>query len=170
MADYTVSFTRSARKELSRLDRNIIPRIFIKIEALADNPFPVGCRKIQGATDLWRIRIGSYRVIYQIIDHRNCGCPSSPRCLSLLNGRYPHISHSKKFNFFRKVELLPPHVNHPKSTRPHHTCSVPHPALAAECGDTPPPLLSQRPSTSLWRDPLLCAFPMFCAASRPARQ
>ena len=68
MADYSISFTRSARKELSHLDKNVVSRIFIKIEALADNPFPSGCRKIQGAVDLWRIRVGNYRIIYQIID------------------------------------------------------------------------------------------------------
>jgi mRNA interferase RelE/StbE len=68
MADYKVSFTRSARKELSRLDKKTVSRIFVKIEALANEPFPSGCRKIQGATDLWRIRVGSYRVIYQIIE------------------------------------------------------------------------------------------------------
>lgn len=68
MADYAVSFTRSARKEISKLDKNVVARIFSKIEALASNPLPSGCRKIQGAVDLWRIRVGNYRVIYQIID------------------------------------------------------------------------------------------------------
>ena len=70
MTDYTISFTRSARKELSRLDKKTVSRIFIKIEALAGNPFPASCRKIQGAADLWRIRVGNYRVIYQIIDQQ----------------------------------------------------------------------------------------------------
>ncbi|MBI3075552.1 MAG: type II toxin-antitoxin system RelE/ParE family toxin [Deltaproteobacteria bacterium] len=37
-----------------------------KIEALAENPRPPGCRKITGSENDWRIRIGDYRVIYEI--------------------------------------------------------------------------------------------------------
>ena len=68
MNEYSLSFTRSARKELSRLDKITIARILPQIEALASNPHPTGCRKIQGADDLWRIRIGDYRVIYRILE------------------------------------------------------------------------------------------------------
>lgn len=68
MTDYKISFTRSARKELSRLEKATVIRIVTQIEKLIENPHPPGCRKIQGAIDLWRIRIGNYRVIYQIID------------------------------------------------------------------------------------------------------
>ena len=68
MSEYTVSFARSARNDLSRLDKKIVARIFPKIEALAVDPRPSGCRKIQGADDLWRIRVGDYRVIYHIFD------------------------------------------------------------------------------------------------------
>jgi mRNA-degrading endonuclease RelE of RelBE toxin-antitoxin system len=45
MADYTITFTRSARKELEVLDAAIVNRIFPKIEALAKEPRPKGCRK-----------------------------------------------------------------------------------------------------------------------------
>ncbi|MCA9971303.1 MAG: type II toxin-antitoxin system RelE/ParE family toxin [Anaerolineales bacterium] len=68
MAEYAIRFSRSARKELERLDNTIAARVFTQIEALAINPRPVGCRKIQGADDLWRIRIGHYRVIYRIVE------------------------------------------------------------------------------------------------------
>lgn len=68
MSKYTISFARSARQELSRLDKKIVTRIFARIEALAADPRPSGCRKIQGADDLWRIRVGDYRVIYSITD------------------------------------------------------------------------------------------------------
>lgn len=68
MNDYIISFSRSARHDLSRLDRIIVNRIFPKIEALAKDPRPTGSRKIQGADDLWRIRVGDYRVIYRIQD------------------------------------------------------------------------------------------------------
>lgn len=71
MRNYTVRFVRSARKELERLDDATLERIFGRIEALALEPRPSGCRKLRGATDLWRIRIGSYRVIY-LVDDGEC--------------------------------------------------------------------------------------------------
>ncbi len=43
-------------------------RIISRVEALATNPRPPGCVKLQGATDLWRIRVGDYRVVYSIDD------------------------------------------------------------------------------------------------------
>ncbi len=43
-------------------------RIIWRIEALASNPRPPGCVKLRGADDLWRIRVGDYRVIYSIDD------------------------------------------------------------------------------------------------------
>ena len=68
MADYAITFARSARKELEALDGAIVQRVFPKIEALATDPRPTGCRKLQGEKYLWRIRVGNYRVIYAIDD------------------------------------------------------------------------------------------------------
>ena len=68
MVDYTITFARSARKELEALDAAVVNRIFPKIEALVKEPRPSGCRKLQGEKSLWRIRIGDYRVIYAVYD------------------------------------------------------------------------------------------------------
>lgn len=68
MPEYTITFARSAGKELERLSASVVGRIFPRIEALAQNPRPPGCRKIQGYENLWRIRVGDYRVIYQVFD------------------------------------------------------------------------------------------------------
>lgn len=70
MADYTLTFARSARKELHALDRPVALRILRRIESLAQNPRPDGVVKIEGATDLWRIRIGDWRVIYRTADRQ----------------------------------------------------------------------------------------------------
>lgn len=70
MADYAITFARSARKELEALDAAIVNRIFPKIEALAKEPRPAGCRKLRGERSLWRIRIGDYRVVYAIYDDK----------------------------------------------------------------------------------------------------
>ena len=68
MADYTITFARSARKELERLQPDLAGRILEKIETLAKSPRPSGSIKLQGEKNLWRIRIGDYRVIYAIDD------------------------------------------------------------------------------------------------------
>jgi mRNA interferase RelE/StbE len=68
MSTYQVAFARSARHELERLPINIASRILTKIENLADDPRPNGCKKLQGPSQLWRIRIGEYRVVYKIDD------------------------------------------------------------------------------------------------------
>jgi len=68
MAEYSVTFARSARKELEQLPKSVVARIFPRIEALAANPRPPGCTKLVGSAGLWRIRIGEYRVVYSITD------------------------------------------------------------------------------------------------------
>ena len=68
MEKYEIIFARSARKELESLDHKIIEKIFPKIEGLSGNPRPQNCRKLQGSRNLWRMRVGDYRVIYSIND------------------------------------------------------------------------------------------------------
>jgi len=68
VADYSVVFARSALRELELLEARIARRILVRIEALAQDPRPHGCVKLQGAADLWRIRVGDYRVIYSLDD------------------------------------------------------------------------------------------------------
>lgn len=70
MADYRITFARSARKELQALDVANVGRIFGKIEALATQPRPGRCVKLRGKNNLWRIRVGVYRVVYAIDDRR----------------------------------------------------------------------------------------------------
>ena len=68
MAEYAIVFARSARKELQALDRTVAARILKRIEALAMNPRPGGVKKLEGAPDLWRIRVGDWRVVYRLSD------------------------------------------------------------------------------------------------------
>jgi len=68
MPRYEVIIARSARKELERMDAWLARRIFGHVEVLAQQPRPPGCSKLQGASDLWRIRVGDYRVVYRIDD------------------------------------------------------------------------------------------------------
>lgn len=68
MAKYTVSLSKRAQKQLDKLSDTIAEPIFQAIEKLGDNPRPHGCKKLKGRNG-YRIRIGDYRVIYEIIDN-----------------------------------------------------------------------------------------------------
>ena len=68
MDEYALRFARAARRELEALDMVMVQRLFPGIESLAREPHPRGCHKVQGADNLWRIRIGDYRVLYTIDD------------------------------------------------------------------------------------------------------
>lgn len=68
MADYTITFARSARKELESFDAPIVRRIVSKIELLAREPRPAGCRELKGEKNLWRVRVGDYRIVYAVYD------------------------------------------------------------------------------------------------------
>jgi len=70
MASYKVEITASAEKALARLPTNDMSRVVRAITALATVPRPGGCRKLRGHEDVYRIRVGLYRVIYSIDDRR----------------------------------------------------------------------------------------------------
>jgi mRNA interferase RelE/StbE len=68
VAEYCVLLASSAKKELLRLPDPVIARILPKIEDLAVEPRPHGCKKLRGGEDAWRVRVGDYRAIYIIDD------------------------------------------------------------------------------------------------------
>lgn len=65
---YIVQITPPAAKELERLPPPIRALIVLRIRALADNPRPPGVKKLKGEPNGWRIRVGDYRVVYEIHD------------------------------------------------------------------------------------------------------
>jgi mRNA interferase RelE/StbE len=67
VSTYTVEFTTAAQKEFDRIATKQAERIAAAIRALAGNPRPHGYKKLVGK-DLYRIRVGDYRVIYAITD------------------------------------------------------------------------------------------------------
>jgi mRNA interferase RelE/StbE len=70
MASYRVEITASAEKALARLQTADMTRVVRAITALASVPRPAGCRKLKGHEDVYRIRVGLYRVVYSIDDRR----------------------------------------------------------------------------------------------------
>ena len=70
-AIYTVYLKRRAERELRNLPQNIRTRVDVRLEKLANNPRPPGVIKLSGEADShWRIRVGEYRILYQIDDSR----------------------------------------------------------------------------------------------------
>ncbi len=64
---YRVILPKSVQKELDRLPNDIARRILARLAGLETNPRPADVKKLKGR-DAWRIRVGDYRVIYEIHD------------------------------------------------------------------------------------------------------
>lgn len=65
---YKIFIGKSAEKELSSLPDSVLLKVNEAILQLANNPRPSGCKKLKGFKDLFRIRVGNYRVVYNIQD------------------------------------------------------------------------------------------------------
>jgi mRNA interferase RelE/StbE len=66
MASYRLEWRRSATKDLRHIAAADLPRIIGAVEALADNPFPPGNIKLSGSERSYRIRVGDYRILYDV--------------------------------------------------------------------------------------------------------
>ncbi|MFE1166945.1 type II toxin-antitoxin system RelE/ParE family toxin [Nocardiopsis sp. NPDC058789] len=65
---YTVSFAEQAYKQLDKLDKPVRLRIARKVQELTVDPRPAGSIPLKGEPDLWRVRVGDYRIVYAIRD------------------------------------------------------------------------------------------------------
>jgi mRNA interferase RelE/StbE len=70
MDSYRIEWRASAARELKRLDRSVIPRIHDAVSGLASAPFPHGCCKLKGREGMFRIHVGDYRVVYEVVQDR----------------------------------------------------------------------------------------------------
>ncbi len=68
MAEYDLRIGRSAERELENLEPQMGRRILAAVETLASEPRPRQARKLVGSADSFRLRIGQYRVLYQVDD------------------------------------------------------------------------------------------------------
>jgi len=66
-ANYKMQIKKSAAKEIEALPHEAVSKIVAKIGLLAQNPRPAGCKKLSGS-EKYRIRVGDYRVLYEIED------------------------------------------------------------------------------------------------------
>lgn len=65
---YNVSLSKRARRETHKLDRQTLARIAQAIDLLETNPRPPGCLRVKTQEGLWRIRVGDWRIGYEIDD------------------------------------------------------------------------------------------------------
>jgi len=65
---YRIEVTPRAQKDLKALPTRERQRVAEQIDGLKTDPGPTGCKKLKGREDFYRIRVGDYRVVYQIED------------------------------------------------------------------------------------------------------
>ncbi len=63
---YRIEFAPRADRQFRALERSLQVRLGRRIDSLAENPHPQGIKKLAGEEDLYRLRVGDYRIIYQI--------------------------------------------------------------------------------------------------------
>ncbi|MBC9867757.1 MAG: type II toxin-antitoxin system RelE/ParE family toxin [Opitutae bacterium] len=69
MGRYSIELVGSIRKDLRRIAKKEVRKILKTIQGLADNPRPISSKKLTNE-ELYRIRIGNYRILYEIYDDR----------------------------------------------------------------------------------------------------
>lgn len=68
MVSYHVNWRRSTKKDLRRISLPEVAKIVEVVETLRVEPRPVGCKKMSGSDCAYRLRVGDYRIIYEIYD------------------------------------------------------------------------------------------------------
>jgi mRNA interferase RelE/StbE len=67
---WQITVRRKAKRVLTRLPAPLQTQMIKAIDELADNPRPPHSKQLKGTKDLYRIRVGSWRVIYTIKDEQ----------------------------------------------------------------------------------------------------
>jgi mRNA interferase RelE/StbE len=70
MTSYRVEVSATAERQLRKLSRADQVRLIRAMQALSSDPRPPGCRKLSGYDDVFRVRVGRYRILYSIEDRR----------------------------------------------------------------------------------------------------
>ena len=65
-SEYKIELAPNAQRQLKKLPKQLQLTIIQKLENLKTTPLPVGIKKLSGIDNLYRLRIGNYRVIYQV--------------------------------------------------------------------------------------------------------
>jgi len=66
MASFSIQWRTSTKKDLRKLPPREVERVLAEVESLAEEPFPHGSEKLAGTEHTHRIRVGDYRVVYEV--------------------------------------------------------------------------------------------------------
>ena len=66
MASYRIEVSATAEKQIRKLSRGDQVPVLRTIKQLENEPYPRGCRKLRGYEDVFRVRVGTYRIIYSV--------------------------------------------------------------------------------------------------------
>jgi mRNA interferase RelE/StbE len=66
--NYDLVFKPRASQELEQLPPVVVKRVRPAIAKLMNDPRPPGCKKLSGSDNAWRLRIGDYRILYEVHD------------------------------------------------------------------------------------------------------
>ena len=64
---FRIEWKKSTRKDLRKLPSATVDKIIEAVEGLAENPFPHGVEKLSGSEHAYRIRLGDYRIVYEVV-------------------------------------------------------------------------------------------------------
>ena len=64
---FRIEWKKSTRKDLRKLPTSVANRLVGAVEDLAENPFPHGVEKLSGSEHAYRIRLGDYRIVYEVV-------------------------------------------------------------------------------------------------------
>lgn len=67
MADYNIKWKRTALKEIEKIDKRFVSKVINAVEVLKSNPCPANSKKLIGFNNTHRLRVGDYRIIYNVI-------------------------------------------------------------------------------------------------------
>ena len=67
MASFDLQWRKSTSKDLRRIPREAVSRIVAEVAKLAEEPLPHGSEKLTGSEHTYRIRVGDYRVVYELL-------------------------------------------------------------------------------------------------------
>jgi mRNA interferase RelE/StbE len=68
MGSYQINWRRSTKKDLRRISASKVGKIVETVATLSIDPRPLGCKKLTGSECAYRLRVGNYRIIYEVYD------------------------------------------------------------------------------------------------------
>jgi len=67
MESFQLEWKSSTKKDLRKLPKEEVPKILAAAEGLITNPNPVGSKKLKGRESIYRLRVGNYRLVYEVL-------------------------------------------------------------------------------------------------------